>query len=258
LATRNALFRDRRLIGGALCVLIALVVVLVRLVAADTLVDVTAPFVRTSAAVSETTGSFFSSFTERMALVAERDNLAHQVDALSARERGLMEELADVRKLLGDRTEVPDALPASVLMRPPVAPYDTFVVDAGSVDNVVVGASVAGPGGIPLGTVSEVSNRTARIVLFSASGQETEGWVGEERIPITLVGEGAGAFSARVPRETPIAVGDVLIIPGFASTPIGTVRKVESDPSSPFSSVLITPFVNPFSITWVTISSSGL
>lgn len=258
LATRNAVFRDRRLISGVLFVLAASFFVLVRFVAPDTLISATAPLARTSAAVTGATGSFFSSFTERARLVSERDNLQHEVDALSARERALMEELSDMRRLLGTRTTAHTEIPAAVLMRPPVSPYDTFVVNAGTTDRVAVGAYVSGPDGVPVGTVSEVEARSARVVLFSASGRETEGWAGEERIPITLIGEGAGAFSATIPQGTTLVVGDVVIVPGFLSAPIGTIRAIKSDPSSPTSEVMITPFVNPFSMAWVTITIPSL
>lgn len=255
LATRNAIFSDQRLIIGGIFIAIACLFLLLRLAAPQLLGVLTSPLSKGGASMTAAAGSFFSSFTDRAALVAERDALQHHIDALTAREQALMEELADMRTLIGSRQEARAEIPASVLQRPPVSPYDTFLVNAGATDNVAVGAYVSGPGGVPVGTVSEITPRTARVTLFSSSGRETEGWAGEDRTPITLRGEGAGAFSATVPQGTEIAIGDMVIVPGFNSAPIGAVRAIHNDPSSPVFEISIKPFVNPFSMAWVAIQA---
>lgn len=253
LATRNAIVSDQRLIIGGVFIAIACFFLLLRLVAPQLLSTLTSPLSKGGTSMTAATGSFFSSFTDRAALVAERDTLQHHIDALTAREQALMEELADMRTLLGSREHARSEIPASVLQRPPVSPYDTFLVNAGTADGVTVNAQVSGPGGVPVGSVSQAEARTAYVTLFSSSGRETEGWAGEERTPVTLRGEGAGAFSATVPQGTNLAIGDMIIVPGFTSAPIGTVRAIHNDPSSPVFEISIRPFVNPFSMTWVAI-----
>ena len=253
LATRNAVVRDRHLVIGASVLAIALFVLMFRIVAPELLVRTTAPVFTGSAAMSDAVGDFFGSFHERTKLVGERDALAGEVEALRARERALTEQLSDLSRLIGERGDILTDIPAAVLMRPPVSPYDSYVIDAGTADGVAVGAYASGPGGVPLGTIESAEKHTARLVLFSASGRVTEGWAGSERTPITLHGEGAGAFVAQVPQGTNLAQGDAVIVPGFGSAPVGVVKTLESDPSSPFTEVSIAPLVNPFSITWVAV-----
>lgn len=198
-----------------------------------------------------TTASFFS---DTETLIAERDALRDEVAALQVTVQTTQARADDLQRLLGSRTEPVGEIVAGVLARPPVSPYDLFVLDQGDAAGVTEGARVHGAGGVPIGVIESVSTGTSRARLYSTPGQETEGWVGDERIPVSLVGEGAGALRAEVAREAGVVPGALVYVAGPGALPLGTVIHVENDPTLPRSRVDIRPLVNPFSVTWVTIA----
>ncbi len=120
--------------------------------------------------------------------------------------------------------------------------------------HIALGATAYGPGGTPIGTVGSVTNTSARITLYSNPGLETAAWVGDTRIPITLVGAGSGGFTATLPKTAGVTAGQGVYVAGAGAIPVGVVAKVNDDPSSPNVVLQIRPYLNPFSLTWVTIS----
>ena len=196
-------------------------------------------------------GAFFTNNAE---LARERDRALAESAAFYAKSEMLATRVADLERLLGDRIEPSSGILAGVLARPPVSPYDVLIVDQGADAGVSVGSRADGPGGTPLGLVESVTKTSARILLFSTPAKETESWIGEARIPVTLVGEGSGALSAIVAREAGITIGDLVYMAGPGALPVGSVTRVGNDPSSPRSRVDIKPLLNPFSVTWVTIT----
>ena len=237
----------------ALFVLVLMVATL-RFLLPDALIATAKPLWATGNLLSAGVGNAGSFFTDKVALTDERDRLLAENAASYAKTVQLEAKVADLERLLGDRTEAADGILAGVLARPPVSPYDVLVVDAGTEAGVSAGSRAQGPGGMPIGTVEGVTRDSSRIQLYSTPAKETESWIGEARIPVTLVGEGSGAMSAIVAREAGIAIGDLVYMAGPGALPVGSVTAVGNDPSSPRSRVDIRPLLNPFSVTWVTIT----
>lgn len=198
-------------------------------------------------------GSVAAFFGDKAVIARERDQYAAQVAALEAENASLRARTLDLARLLGDRTEAAPGILAGVLARPPVSPYDTLVIDQGEASGVRIGQQVTGMGGVPLGTIESVADTSARVLLYSAPGRVTEGWVGVNRTPVSLEGASAGAFRTNVPRESVVAVGEAVFLPGPGAVPVGTVVRVDTDPSSPRAVIHIRPVANPFSITWVSV-----
>ncbi len=226
-------------LGGA--VVLILVVALVRAVAPVALMAAAAPF--------WSVGNFF---TASAALPESAASLKAEVERLKKENEALTNEHHALAASLGENAESAAGVSAGVLARPPLSPYDVVIVGKGSADGVYAGMRVIAHG-VPAGVIESTSVSTARVVLYSASGQATEGWIGEERVPVTLHGQGAGAFSADVPREAAIAEGDTVYLPGPGALPMGTVAKIESNASSPRATVRIRPRANPFTMTVVSI-----
>lgn len=243
-------------LGPVVLVLAVLVLIfaVLRFFLPGVLVSVASPFWGAGSSLSSGAGDIASFFTDKATLTNERDRLLADNAAYYAKNAALDARVKDLERLLGDRTERVGGILAGVLSRPPVSPYDVLIVDAGSDAGVSVGSRVDGPGGMPLGDVESVTKSSARILLYSTPGKETESWIGEARIPVTLIGEGSGAMSAVVAREAGIVVGDLVYASGPGALPVGSVTEVENDPSSPRSRVDIRPLLNPFSVTWVTIA----
>src|SRR3989338_3963999 len=80
-------------------------------------------------------------------------------------------------ELLG-RKQKSDTVVAAVLTRPPQTPYDVIIIDAGSNESLAVGSEVSLPEGSILGIISEVFPKSARVKLFSASGDEINAEIG--------------------------------------------------------------------------------
>jgi cell shape-determining protein MreC len=196
-------------------------------------------------------------FLDRRTLADDRDRLTAENNALRSANRALATQVTDVTRLVGGRTEAAHRILAGILARPPVTPYDTLVLDRGEEDGVVVGSIVYAPGNVPLGTIESSTKKTARAALYSAGGRITEGWIGEKRVAISLVGHGAGTFSATLPRESMAQVGDTVYIPGPGALPIGTIVRIDTNPSSPSDTIHISPFTNLFSLTWVEVSQGS-
>jgi cell shape-determining protein MreC len=192
-------------------------------------------------------------FTEATRSKDSKEDLAARVALLEAENETLRNENRLLRENAGEDT-VPYAngVTAGVIARPPLSPYDVLIVNKGSGDGVYEGMQ-AYANGIPVGTVESVSGGSARVALYSSSGRAIEGWVGEERIPITLAGLGGGAFSADLPRDSGVVEGATVFITGAGALPVGVVARIESHPSSPRSIVHLRPAANPFTITSVTI-----
>jgi cell shape-determining protein MreC len=190
----------------------------------------------------------------KASLIKTRDTLTGENTALTVENAALKAKVTDLTALLGTRTETTKGVVASVVARPPVAPYDVLIIDQGSNDGVHLGAAVQGAGGTPVGTVGETDTHQSRVTLYSTRGIQTNGWVGETRIPVTLTGAGAGAFVTTVPKDTGIHVGDGVYLASAGAFPIVTVVTIETDPSSPSVVLDVHPYSNPFSLTWVTVA----
>lgn len=241
--------------GPAALAAIVLVIVFagLRFLLPGALVAIGTPFWSAGNALTASVGNSGSFFESKAKLAEDRERLLAENAALLAKSATAEARAQDLERLLGDRTEPVGGILAGVLARPPVSPYDVLVLDQGSRDGVAEGSRAEGPGGMPIGTVESVMNASSRVLLYSAPGKETESLIGEARIPVTLVGEGAGAMSAMVARESGINVGDLVYVSGPGARAVGSVIKVGNDPSSPRTRIDIRPLANPFSFTWVTV-----
>ncbi|HVW71711.1 MAG TPA: rod shape-determining protein MreC [Candidatus Paceibacterota bacterium] len=253
---RNALIPRGTAIVGGVFVLVAVVVLVLRVALPGVLVSVAAPLWQLSAAAESAFHAGTVSFASPAKLQSELDAATAENVALTNQNKTLAAQIIDLQKLLGSRSDVPPALLASVIARPPESPYDTLVVDQGSHATVAPEALVTGPGGVPVGKVASVNASSARVTLFSAPGVSTDAWAGQNRLPITLTGAGSGAFEASVPKDANIVVGDSIYIANNGAAAMGTVVRVDSDPSSTSATLRIQPVVNPFSLTWVLIARS--
>jgi cell shape-determining protein MreC len=201
-----------------------------------------------SGLVSDTSHSVENPATLARELQAAEENIT----ALTSENTTLKGQVEDLQNLLGTRSATVRGILASVLSRPPESPYDTLVVDQGEASGVFAGALVTGNGRVPLGRVASVTNGSARVTLFSASGVKTDAWVGEKRLPVTLTGMGGGTFSATAPTDAKIVAGDTVFVLGGVA--IGTVVRSDVDTSSPTAVLRVQSATNPFSLLWVLIA----
>jgi cell shape-determining protein MreC len=236
-------------------IVLGILFILLRMFAPGAVIAIATPFWKGGSSFEAGVGNVFSGFGNASKLASENTALQSQVSELENENAVLTARAQDLTKLLGGQSEIGSAgILAGVLARPPESPYDTVIVGMGAKDGVVANATTFATGGIPIGTVESTTAHSATIKLLSTPNLTTNGWVGENRIPLTLNGTGAGTFTATLPKAAPVAVGDSVYVPGPGAVPIGTIARIDSDPSSPTVVLYIQPLVNIFSLTWVEIS----
>ena len=143
---------------------------------------------------------------------------------------------------------------AAVLTRPPQTPYDVIIIDAGSNESLTIGSEVSLPEGPILGIISEVFPKSAKVKLFSASGEETNAVLERNNVPVTLVGSGGGNFKLTLPRDIAIEKGDRILSPDITSRPLATVGEISVRPTDSFKEVLAKSPTNIFSLRFVFVT----
>lgn len=236
------------LLGGATLVIFFLI----RFFAPETFLTIVSPVLKTGMQLTAAAGAAANT-DSKQALLATVDSLQSKNIELTNQNVLLTARVEELTRTLGTRTASEKGIIANVTARPPVSPYDILILDQGSTSGVAIDAFAYGPGGIPVGRISSVTEHTSRTTLFSSIGTQTAGWIGKNRVPVTIVGESAGAFSAVLPKEAGIEAGDALYVVSAGALSVGIVVSIENDPSSPNVMLRIRPYVNPFSLTVVTI-----
>lgn len=197
-------------------------------------------------------------FKFKQSLVVEIKTL-HQKedeqDALLAGYEMMREENQALKVLLG-RGEEEGRILAALLVSPPHAPYDSFVLDAGTEDGAAVGDDVLF-GRTVLGRIAAVSRRAATGQLFSSPGVTTSVviWRDGRALPAEAKGEGNGSFRIVVPKETGVTVGDRVVMPGINPSQFGEVAAVLSDETDSFATALVRNPVNAWSLRFLEIRS---
>lgn len=251
LAKRNALIGSARLSWGAYALLFALLLLFFRLAFPDAFAAAAAPVMRASSAVSGGTHAFFSRFGNAEALTLENEQLREEQAALAALNEALRQKLEAVEGLAPAAPEVI----AGVLARPPVSPYDTLIISAGTEHGVSIGMAAYAPGGVPIGAVSEALAQFSRITLYSSPGIVVSGWVGS--VPIEIRGKGGGSYQAAASRTAGIRAGDIVYAMGPGKLLLGSVARIDSDPTLSSVTLHITGAANLFSLSWIGLSGGG-
>lgn len=251
-ARRNALFSLVPWSWGGGLLLVAVFLLVLRLSVPTFFWTLTTPLFGVADTAAGSARTFFARFTATADLVVESDRLIEENTNLKNENRALKAQLQDA----GAFTEREGVL-ARVVARPPQSPYDTLIVAQGS-SGVQEGMEAFAPGSVPLGVVERVEGSFAFIVLFSAPGRTTEAWIGEENVPVTLLGAGGGTFRATLPRTNVVAEGDTVYVPGPGKYPIGTIVRIADDPSAPAVELYIAPLANPFALSAIELRDTGL
>lgn len=189
-------------------------------------------------------------------LITQNAQLKQTVAELSAElidRNTLVKENADLRTMLGQHQARDQTVTAQVLAGPGRTPYDTLLLDAGSTSGVKQGDRVLAPGGIAIGEIQDVYQNTAKAILYSSSGQSVDVVINGSNIPVTAEGRGSGNFAIQIPRDTQVAVGDLIYLPDHTDRIVGTVERIEDTPNDPFKTLLFKSPVNIFEIQWVQI-----
>ncbi len=191
----------------------------------------------------------------KQSLVKKVTALQSSLDAQSASLStlaSLQKENEDLKKELGREDHVSGTL-ARVVVPPNRSIYDTLVLDVGDSHNIAVGQKVYAFGAIALGTISQVSENSSVVLLYSSPNRETVGSVSGSDLNITLIGRGSGEYEVRMPRDIAFSEGSVITDQSLALYPIATIQKIITDPRDPFQRLLAKAPVNLQTLKWVVV-----
>lgn len=195
----------------------------------------------------------------KKSLIAENNKLNTKVKEL---EFNLLEldflkqENEFIKKFFGREIfNMEDSVLASVLARPNVSPYDTFVIDIGKDSGIKEDDEVYAEGDILIGRIDKIYKNTSIVKLFSSPGEMTQVFIGLQNISANAVGRGGGNFIVELPRGSEIKEEDIVTMPGIDITLFAIVEEIENNPSDPFITIFFKNPVNLNNIKWVMVKN---
>ncbi len=165
----------------------------------------------------------------------------------------LKKESDELKSILGRKNSERKSITASVILRPPQVPYDILIIDIGTDSGVKEGMLVGSYGNILLGFVEKVFADTARVRLYSSSGQEINVLINGLNIFSTAKGNGGGNFEITLPRIDKVEVGSLIITPGVNPFIVGIMEFIKADMADAFQKVLLRTPLNIQELKWVEV-----
>ena len=242
------------LLGGGL---------LVRFLSGPTLA-VIGPVRSGSASVSFSLADNFGFLSNRAKLLAENEALRKELGQAAAALTLLsakQEELLALEQSLGrGQSEGAERmLVAKVLAHAGYLGYDTFMLDQGR-ENLGTGLSldlgdpVLVEGGVLLGEIVQIGNRSSLARLYSSAGRQTRVMIGLDNVPAVATGRGGGNFLVSVPAGVKVVHNDIVrTVVGNREYVLGVVGGVESNEQTPFQQIYIKPPLNIYTLRFVSI-----
>lgn len=196
--------------------------------------------------LSKTTNSFFEDisfiFANKERLAKENEDLREALTNL----KGNIESIEVIKKdneslraMLGRETNEHGVL-ASIILRPPESLYDVFIIDVGMRDKIEEGMKVTTPGGIFLGNISEVFEKTSKVTLVSYFNKETNVLLESLELPTIAVGIGAYTMQIQLPKDVAsIEVGERVLTLGTMPYLVGFVEEIKTESADSLQTVLL-------------------
>jgi len=131
---------------------------------------------------------------------------------------------------------------SEVLLRPPFAAYDTYVIKGGSIAGVQKNQLVVAAGVQVLGYVDAVTEHYSRVRLFSSADHEQT--LSVDGFLFDSVGRGSGTIEIRLPRNFANTQDQVVKLPGASNLIVGGITVTEFDPQDSYVTGIVAPAVN--------------
>lgn len=207
--------------------------------------------------------SFLSFFSDNIDMLNSKTNLIKENELLKKqiklnKKNELLfnlfkKENEDLKKILNNKKDEQKFLLSSILVKPFLSPFDTFIIDAGLSKGVKINDKVLVDGNIFIGYISEVYDKTSKVILYSSPGEKTKVLIGDNNIEKEAIGLGGGNFKIKVPREIKVKEGDSIIIPSISTNIFGIVEKIEFKESDSFQNIFFKNPVNMVELKFVEI-----
>ncbi|MDO8579828.1 MAG: rod shape-determining protein MreC [bacterium] len=198
-------------------------------------------------------------------LIKSKDSLARENERLAREIRAdeislllfdvIKRENEELKSILGRKIEG-NLILAIVLVRPPVSPYDTLIIDRGKRDGLAVGNMVYAQGDVLIGEIAEIYDNRSKVTFFSTPGKKTNISFDNSNVRAEARGRGGGNFSASVPIDVEIKEGDIVIFSDIKPHIFGIVEKVIADSVDSFETILFRSPINIHDILFVEVKTS--
>lgn len=191
----------------------------------------------------------------KQSLITEIDELKAVIDSYQTtitQHRILKEENEKLKAELG-RMAPEKGILAAVLTQPNRSFYGTMLIDAGAAEGIMEGQIAYAFDSVAVGTISEVSERTSTVLLYSAPNRETAARAEGSDVAIALIGRGNGDFEVRMPRDVNFSIGDAILYPSVNTTLLAQIEKIVTDPRDPFQRLLAKVPINLTTLKFVIV-----
>lgn len=204
------------------------------------------PFIKSEEIIVGSSRNFFSIFSSKISLSKENNALKEELLALKYRVADRDALALHNEELLKLEGRQPDKkyVVAVVLQKPPLSPYDTFLIDAGEKQGIKKGDQIEVGEGLVIGFVTDTFSTKSRATLYSSHGQKFQGLVGKNRVSVEIEGKGGGNFSIRLPRAVPISVKDIVVAPSITAKVFGEIATIGVTPNDSFQTLYFNTPVN--------------
>lgn len=195
-------------------------------------------------------------FISKTSLLLENQELKQQllaIDARLANYEAVFNENEKIKEILLRKPGEKKMLLAGILGTQNKSLYDSLIIDAGSLQGLEVGQRVFAYGDVPIGTITDVFPESAKVALYSTSGQKMSAVLSGSDTFIELMGRGRGNFEVILPRDFDIVEGTLVLLPGLEPYALAEVVTVISDPRDPFKKALLKSPINILELKFVQV-----
>lgn len=188
-------------------------------------------------------------YKQNILLKEELEKKDVEIDIL----QNLKKENTTLKEILGRVPRERHVILSAILAKPNQTPYDSIIVDKGSLDGVSPGQFVFSSGDVLIGEVDSVQKDSSQILMYSTPGNISQVMLADTGKYFNARGLGNGTFLVEVTRDTEVEEGDIFFYPGLDNALVGTAKKIEFDPRDAFKKVFVKSLVNIQEARWVEI-----
>lgn len=251
---KNSIFK-KILIGVFITFCVAIVLLFAPSIFVGSILTSSTPLWKVGNVIESDVSTNLGFFRSKMSLIQENQALKISLEEIRMKEvayDALKEEYDTLKSLFG-RIKPEGFILAGVLVRPPQAPYDNLIVDAGSEEGVRVGDVVFANDTVILGDVVEVYEHQAKVELYSTAGKKITGFISRTGVEVGVEGRGGGDFEISVPKDAIVNESDIFVTAGVSGYVVASVVAIDSKPTEAFQRVLAQSLASMSQIRWVAI-----
>ena len=218
------------------------------------------PFWLGETMVTDTAMKVKNFFVFKSVLISQNLSIQDELASLKLKEFDydtIVKENHDLKNQLG-RTVLLSRILSRIISSPPLSPYDTLVLDAGSNEGVTVGSKVYLSDNIIIGAISSVTSNNSVLKLFSTSGEKTTTVLERTGAFFELTGRGGANLELEAPKETDILWGDLFMYPNITPSIVASVYYIDTNSQSSFKKIYLRIPGNVFSAKWVFIEKGAI